>query len=108
MHDETLNNIPKIFSFGFHNFELSAVSDTPKLTLQRMTINMLWHANKHSNNIHNTWSPLVCPWNCQIHMRQSDNPETDIIIKGKEHWMYLYLILSSELFSKKYKQSRIK
>ena len=81
MHDETSKALPKIFSFGFHNFELSAASELPQMEMQIMTINMLWHANKHYND---TWSPLVCPWNCQIKMRQSDNPATSIVIEGKQ------------------------
>ena len=86
MHDETVNDgkdksFPKIFSFGFHNFDLSAASASPKTYLEHMTINMLWHANKHYND---NWSPLVCPWNCQIKMRQSDNPATSVVIEGKE------------------------
>ena len=47
---------------------------------------MLWHANKHyygnDDDIDN-WSPLVCPWNCQIAMRQRDNPATSCCIEGK-------------------------
>eukprot|EP01084_Bolivina_argentea_P137659 242438_1 len=46
---------------------------------------MSWYANTFVNTYNNnTWSPLICPWNCQMQMRQPDNPATDIIIKGKE------------------------
>eukprot|EP01083_Nonionella_stella_P301013 1030575_1 len=71
MHDETVKSTPKIFSFGFHNFNLEGHNQT-------MAINMLWHANKYYNE---TWSPLVCPWNCQISIRKA---ATSIVIEGKQ------------------------
>ena len=80
VHDETVSALPKIFSFGFHNFSLCAVSASPSTLLQRVTVNMLWHSNKHYKE---SWSPLVCPWNCQFQCVQLDNPATSIVIEGK-------------------------
>ncbi|ETO29442.1 hypothetical protein RFI_07679, partial [Reticulomyxa filosa] len=101
VHDENYEQYPAIFRMGFTDLHVRSHSNQPNQRTIEAT--MLWHGSKFDEKNNNP-SPLVCPWQCSIHVAQGIDPELQVdvcdiriyfVLPKKKNSIYVYMDVPS-------------
>ncbi|ETO29303.1 hypothetical protein RFI_07819, partial [Reticulomyxa filosa] len=79
IHDENYDRLPPILVLGFTDLHVRSTYTGP--IQGKVEAHMLWHGSKFDEKNNNP-SPLICPWQCSVAMKQDINPEMEIEIQS--------------------------